>query len=80
MHPTNNIGQKMDNMLHQLESKHIHTVFIRIKAELKYTQGLKYMPGNAAEWMKKCLGLFKRWVPTLLNLINVKIVPYIMEN
>ena len=25
------------------------TVFIRIKAGLIYTQGLKYMPGNAAE-------------------------------
>ena len=25
------------------------TVFIRIKAGLKYTQGLKYTPGSAAE-------------------------------
>ena len=29
--------------------KHQYTVFIRIKARLKYTQGLKYMPGGAAE-------------------------------
>ena len=28
------------------------TVFIRIKAGLKYTQWLKYMPGSAAEWKK----------------------------
>ena len=27
----------------------ICTVFIRIKAGLKYAQGLKYMPGSAAE-------------------------------
>ena len=27
----------------------ISTVFIHIKAGLKYTQGLKYMPGSAAE-------------------------------
>ena len=27
----------------------ILTVFIRIKAGLKYTQGLKYTPGSAAE-------------------------------
>ena len=26
-----------------------HTVFIRIKAGLKYMQGLKYTPGSAAE-------------------------------
>ena len=31
------------------------------------------------EWNKH-LGPFKRQVPKLLNLINVKIVPYIMEN
>ena len=28
------------------------TVFIRIKVGLKYTQGLKYTPGSAAEWKK----------------------------
>ena len=28
------------------------TVFIHIKAGLKYTQGLKYTPGSAAEWKK----------------------------
>ena len=28
------------------------TVFIRIKAGLKYTQGVKYMLGSAAEWKK----------------------------
>ena len=26
-----------------------YTIFIRIKAGRKYTQGLKYMPGSAAE-------------------------------
>ena len=31
------------------------------------------------EW-NECLGLFKCQVPKLLNLINAKIVPYIMEN
>ena len=29
-----------------------YTLFIRIKTGLKYTQGLKYMPGSAAEWKK----------------------------
>ena len=28
------------------------TVFIHIRAGLKYMQGLKYTPGSAAEWMK----------------------------
>ena len=28
------------------------TVFIHIKAGLKYTQGLKYTLGSAAEWKK----------------------------
>ena len=28
------------------------TLFICIKAGLKYMQGLKYMPGSAAEWKK----------------------------
>ena len=28
------------------------TVFIHIKARLKYTQGLKYTLGSAAEWKK----------------------------
>ena len=28
---------------------YMHTVFIRIKAGLKYTQELKYTPGSAAE-------------------------------
>ena len=30
----------------------IGTIFIRIKAGLIYTQGVKYMPGSAAEWIK----------------------------
>ena len=29
--------------------KNMHTVFIHIKARLKYTQGLKYTLGSAAE-------------------------------
>ena len=33
----------------QLLSGITHTVFIRIKAGLIYMQGLKYMPGSAAE-------------------------------
>ena len=28
----------------------------------------------------KCLGPFKFWVPTLLNLINLKMVPNVKEN
>ena len=33
------------------------------------------------EWNKRLqLGPFKCWVPKLLNLMNAKIVPYIMEN
>ena len=28
---------------------YVYTVFIHIKAGLKYMQGLKYMPGRAAE-------------------------------
>ena len=55
-------------------------IFIRIKATLIYTQGLKYMPGSAAEWKNKCLDPFKRWVPKLLSLINLKMVPNIKEN
>ena len=31
---------------------YVQTVFIRIKAGLKYTQGLKYTPGSAAELKK----------------------------
>ena len=30
----------------------LYTVFIHIKAGLKYTQVLKYMLGSAAEWKK----------------------------
>ena len=57
-----------------------YTVFISIKAGLIYTQGLKYTPGSAAEEWNKRLDPFNRRVPKLLNFINIKIVPYIMEN
>ena len=35
-----------------VSQKSAYTVFIRIKAGLIYTQGLKYTPDSAAEWMK----------------------------
>ena len=34
------------------EHKHTYTIFIRIKAGLIYTQGLKHMPGSATELIK----------------------------
>ena len=33
-----------------------NTIFISIEARLIYMQGLKYILGNAAEWMKKMPG------------------------
>ena len=45
-HPTQGQGQTIEALITECE---INTVFICIKAGLKYTQGLKYMPGSAAE-------------------------------
>ena len=39
----------MHTHIHTYTHRYIHIVFIRIKARLKYTQGLKYTPGSAAE-------------------------------
>ena len=36
-------------LIEHSECTEMHTVFIRIKAALKYTQGLNYTPGSAAE-------------------------------
>ena len=45
-------GQCLEKILRYVDSYDSYTVLMRIKAGLKYTQGLKYTPGNAAEWKK----------------------------
>ena len=59
---------------------HSHTVIIHIKAGLIYMQGLKYTRVVQQNEWNKHLGPFKHQVPKLLNLMNIKFVPYIMEN
>ena len=56
------------------------TVFIRIKAGLKYTQGSNIHWVVQQNERNKHLGLLKHRVPKLLNLINVKIIPNDNEN
>ena len=56
------------------------TVFIHIKARFKYMQGSNMYCEVQQNERNKCLGPFKRRVPKLLNLINLKMVPNVKEN
>ena len=63
--------------IHACINASIHTVFICIKPGSFTRRGSNIRRVVQQNEWNKCLGPFKCWVPKLLNIINVKIMPYL---
>ena len=75
-----------DQITHNMRFTYVYGTPVGILYLSVLKPGSNACRGSTIRWVvqqnerNKCLGPFKRWVPKLVNLINVRVVPNIKEN